>query len=136
MSLQEDAKKLKPLIDAAAEGKGLRTKDDDIDLESISGIMKGSHFFGINALKIIEPPHWRPWKSTEEMGEAVNDWFRHKTTGRMSRIKLIVLQEIGFNDDNYLASLKQILEEREHTPTPWLADSWKPCGVEEKESGR
>ena len=85
MSLQEDAKELLPLIQAATDGKGLRTKDDTIDLNGISGLMKGSHFFGISYLKIIEPPKLRPWKSSEEMGEAINNWFRSNSTAQIKR---------------------------------------------------
>ena len=141
MSLQEDAKKLLPLIQAAAEGKGLRTKDHDCQVSSISGIMQGSYFFGTNSLEIIEPPKLRPWQSIEEMGEAVNDWFKLNNTNTHKVFAFNVSgKQIYFLSNNTGGvckwDMESLLNHAEHTPTPWLSDSWKPCGIEEKDGGK
>ena len=79
MSLQDDAKQWEPIIDAAAEGKTVTAYGEPIlslflacytspDGQLIHPSPKD--------IKIVEPPRFIPWESVEDMGEAVNDWFR------------------------------------------------------------
>jgi len=78
----------------------------------------------------IKPePKFRQWQSIEEMGEAVNHWFRQKHTIVKLRVEASYLESIDLSDEKN-RSLNELCLNYEHSPTPWIADSWKPCGVE------
>ena len=137
--LQEDAMKVLPL----AEGDLATIKDGRGRPISVIGLaviddLGNYHQLCREELTIIRPPRLRPWNSIEEMGEAVNHWFKHKPNNAL--LKLVFLCEgdpkpVGFPNQGKvnLYTLTELNTHFEHTPTPWLADTWKPCGVKEED---
>ena len=138
MSLQEDAKKLLPFIQAAAEGKLITACGNPVlrmafycSTKTDDGLFQADH------MKIVASPVFRAWVSVEEMGETVNDWFRRKDNHRRTRkITNFSRNEpdcIVFGEDGDVHTyLNNLFNGHEHSPTPWLNDSWLPCGVEVK----
>lgn len=66
------------------------------------------------------PPTWRAWKSVAEMGDAVNGWFRRKGDASSA-----------FRVCDLDWDLGSLVDQFEHSPTPWIEESWEPCGVRE-----
>ncbi len=76
MGLQEDAKKLLPFIQAAAEGKTLARKSDGdqaLGFDRFFVLLKDRRAEPIENMNIIEPPRLRPWNSIDEI--PVDHWF-------------------------------------------------------------
>ena len=157
MSLQKDAKKLLPFIQAASEGKKLT--NNGVNIWGIEGAYcKCGHDYyhvAMGDLKIVRPPKFRAWASVEEMNEAVNPWFRFKNHDEIdltmfpnSGYKEYVLfegakytwkynkifsiredNEISFNGKDFHFP-GSILSAMMHSPD---LKTWLPCGVEVKE---
>ena len=73
-----------------------------------------------------------PWENVEDMGAAVNDWFMcKKSIDDATRIKSYYVHGVSFTGSD-LCPFGYLLDKMEHSATPWLKDSWKPCGKESK----
>jgi len=137
MSLQEDAKKLLPIIQAAAEGKPIVRKVDGERCVSLKlqGVLKyDNRFEPLDNLYIVEPSKYRAWKDVAEMGEAVNHWFRIGQCNAIWKILRFTAKTVFTIDHNEIQEYSlPFSTETMHTATPWIEDSWKPCGVDVKQ---
>lgn len=140
MTKQELAKRCLPSIQALAEGLEVRCKGDCEDCgQGCIGRKFGlsdipSMIVAGCELEIVKPPAFRPWNSIEEMGEAINWWFRIQ--GEF--VYWFKLGEAYSNKviwtDAKTSTFLELFANNECTPTPWLPDSWRPCGVKEGNS--
>ena len=92
-------------------------------------------FFKGMAISILKPKKYRAWKSIEEMGEAVNHWFRLKEHYNVLRKIGIMMNHnepdcIDFcgEEGSVHTYLNNLLDSYEHSPD---LKTWLPCGVEE-----
>lgn len=144
MTEQEIAKKALPYVQAMAEGRIVEYKVQNkasrhlrwLEVNRLGSLE--ALLFSKEKMRISKPPKTEPkiepWASVEEMGEAVSHWFKKKGTRYAHTIKgLCVANDdriIGVidEDESVFISFKTLMETREHSSTPWIADSWKPCG--------
>ena len=89
MSLQEDAKKILPIIQAAADGKKIQY-DDGAFVEGLNTRIfnvRGENCYRfVDGLSFVEPPKFRYWDSIKDVGESINDWFRLKNETAIVKI--------------------------------------------------
>lgn len=125
MTKQELAQKALPWLKLMAEGKTVMRRGTEIkSLEELEDNIRCYH-----ELHVGEPPKFRPWASVEEMGEKVDWWFRMKVNKSfIFKIRQIDTCEITW-DDMESSTFAMLFANNECSPTPWIADSWQPCGV-------
>jgi len=134
MSLQEDAKQILLFVQEIANGsKAARHLDEEelIGLKLI-GMLRDDRTEPFKNLYIIEPPKFRPWASVKEMGEAVNHWFRLKGLKQQTYQKAIAMndeQGVKMALMTPFSPWQELFRMVENSPTPWIADSWQPCGI-------